>query len=379
MRRMLPLLIVLTVTVSLAPTPVVTAAPHSVFFTSTQHALSEPYLSQWLDMGGSAQIGDPVSEVVFHNLRQTQFFQYGVLVQRSPSSVTRLKTGRLLLAARHDRGTDRYDLRRTSSPPSADGFLPVAVSLAPAVVEARPVFSVATTLEDFYTAKGGSDYFGKPISAAYLDRGHLVQWFDYGRIDVIDGLPVLAPIGFELAVALGVDLTPTDRGDRPVFDPLRFRNFSGDGLFPNAEGEFTPIKLAIPRIGVNAAVEAVGVDNGVMGVPVNAWNVGWYPSISTPGEGTNVVLSGHRDWWGLGPVVFWNLALLQPGDKIYLIAADGTAATYQVSVAWLVDANIDAGLLVQDTGYEALTLITCGGSFNGTEYDSRQIIRAVRI
>ena len=357
----------------------VSAAPHTVYFPTTQHALSEPYLSRWLDMGGSAQIGDPVSEVVFHEVRQTQFFQYGVLVQRSSERVARLKTGSLLLAELQSEDTIRSDNRRTGSVPIDGAFLPIFVSLAPSSVNATPVYSVDPALTAFYTDKGGAAYFGQPLSSSYLDRGHLVQWFEYGRIEVVDGFPTLAPIGFELAVALGIDLTPTERGDRPLFDPLRFRNYVGDGAFPNADGEFTPVRLQIPRIGVNAVVEAVGVDAGVMGVPVNAWNVGWYPSISTPGEGTNVVLAGHRDWWGVGPVVFWNLSLLQPGDKIYLISADGTAATYQVSLSWLVDADIDAGLLVEDTGFEALTLITCGGTFNGAAYDSRQIIRASRI
>ncbi len=44
-----------------------------------------------------------------------------------------------------------------------------------------------------------------------------------------------------------------------------------------------------------------------------------------------------------------------------------------------VDASINANSLIEDTGTESLTLITCDGHFNGTEYVSRRIVRAERI
>jgi LPXTG-site transpeptidase (sortase) family protein len=90
-------------------------------------------------------------------------------------------------------------------------------------------------------------------------------------------------------------------------------------------------------------------------------------------------MAGHKDWWNVGPVVFWNLDKLAPGDKIYLIGKNGKGFTYVVTRAWQIDADTDAGVVVNDTGAETLTLITCGGDFDGSEYLLRQIVRAERM
>ena len=95
----------------------------------------------------------------------------------------------------------------------------------------------------------------------------------------------------------------------------------------------------IPAIDVDAKIESVAVTNNVMQVPLDEWNVGWYPSMSSPGEWSNVVMAGHKDWWGVGPVVFWNLDKLRSGDKIYVIGPDGSGATYEVTLSWMIDAT----------------------------------------
>ncbi len=82
-----------------------------------------------------------------------------------------------------------------------------------------------------------------------------------------------------------------------------------------------------------------------MDVPKDIWSVGWYSSLAKPGDRTNVVMAGHRDWWNVGPVVFWNLDKLAKGDKIYLTGKDGTGATYVVTKSWDIDATTDAGAL----------------------------------
>src|SRR3990167_10137466 len=50
-------------------------------------------------------------------------------------------------------------------------------------------------------------------------------------------------------------------------------------------GVLTPARLKIPSLGVNAAVETVGIKaDGTMGTPKNFDNVGWYSPGSKPGE-----------------------------------------------------------------------------------------------
>jgi LPXTG-site transpeptidase (sortase) family protein len=139
------------------------------------------------------------------------------------------------------------------------------------------------------------------------------------------------------------------------------------------------VRIAIPSIGIDAVIEEIEIDKGIMGVPEDAWNVGWYGDLPRPGERTNVVMAAHRDWWGIGPVVFYRLEEVRPGDRVYVTSAKGTGATYEVVEIFQVDAGIDATPLIDDQGGETLTLITCGGAFNGVEYLNRWIVRAKRI
>src|SRR5689334_9596264 len=60
------------------------------------------------------------------------------------------------------------------------------------------------------------------------------------------------------------------------------------------------------------------------------WVVSWYDNLAAPGQGRNVVMAGHIDYWNVGPAVFYHLADLQPGDAIRVIGQDGTIFTYDV-------------------------------------------------
>ncbi len=177
--------------------------------------------------------------------------------------------------------------------------------------------------------------------------------------------PVLRPIGKE--------------GTSALFDPSRFVTFTGDGVVPNATGPFDPVRLQIPAVQIDAGIEITTVEDGVMTNPVDPWKAGWYAGLRRPGALDEYGHCGHRDWWGYGPVVFWDLGMVRPGDTIYLLAADGTGATYVVESTTLVPRTVDPQTIINDVGYEALTLITCGGAWTGTGYTDRIIVRAHRI
>ena len=98
-----------------------------------------------------------------------------------------------------------------------------------------------------------------------------------------------------------------------------------------------------------------------------------------PGTFTNVVMAGHKDWWNVGPTVFWNLNQLVPNEMIYLVGKDGKGGTYRITDSWAVDANVNANDIISDKGEETLTLITCDGAFDGQHYLQRWIVRAERV
>ena len=142
--------------------------------------------------------------------------------------------------------------------------------------------------------------------------------------------------------------------------------------------------LAIPRIGVTAAVSGIGfeADGRTPATPTSAWGVGWYQFTAYPGTGGNAVLSGHVDWYTGAPAVFASLGAVGAGDAIYAVLPDGTPLAYQVgSVQWVRPAAADVRAVFGPTGQEALTLITCGGAWDpvAKDYSHRLIVRAYRV
>jgi LPXTG-site transpeptidase (sortase) family protein len=77
--------------------------------------------------------------------------------------------------------------------------------------------------------------------------------------------------------------------------------------------------------------------------------------------------------------VFWHLKDLVSGDLVEVRLASGTVYQYKVvSVESVPLATADVGAIVGDSGRDIVTLITCGGGWDGHEYDSRTIVRAER-
>jgi sortase (surface protein transpeptidase) len=140
---------------------------------------------------------------------------------------------------------------------------------------------------------------------------------------------------------------------------------------------FAPATVEVPSIGINAEVEQVHIINGVMEAPDDPWKVGWYPQLAFPGQGANVVMAGHKDWWDVGPAVFWDLSDLEPDAEILLTSAGGDMLTYIVSSVDALSAATPPSEYTTGVGHELLTLITCSGSFDGAAYDERLIVRAV--
>jgi LPXTG-site transpeptidase (sortase) family protein len=157
------------------------------------------------------------------------------------------------------------------------------------------------------------------------------------------------------------------------------RPYDGDGTIPEERQPFAPTHIVIPSIGVDATIENTPIIDGVMGVPQDVWAVGWYNQLAQPGDGGNVVMAAHVDWYGVGPVVFANLSSIAEGAMVYVTNPDGAGATYRVTSIRSVPWDYPAQEIVDRTGTASITLITCTGSFTGGQYDQRLIVRADRI
>ncbi|MGH2560553.1 MAG: sortase [Thermomicrobiales bacterium] len=378
------LLIALAGASTAAPTSALSAT-NRYYVEDTGHILAEPFLTFWAHRDGKQRLGLPVTEPVSIRDRPAQYFEFGVLRARSTSAddplIEAMPAGSDLLAARHDPAR-LVTGRRVGGDRAASNFRSRGEPENNRVhFDETTGHTISGRILGSYEDFGGAEHLGRPLSESYVAGGMRVQWFERGRLQwrLGNDRVALAPVGLELAVARGVATGRVSGDDLALYDPGRFRGYAGDGTIPRAIGPFEPVEIRIPAINIDAKIEQVPIVNGAMAVPRDAWNVGWYPTISTPGEFTNVVLAGHRDWWNIGPVVFYNLERLNPGDKVYLLAEDGAGYTYQVVERWMIDGDTPAGEVVSDTGTETLTLITCGGAFNGAEYENRVIVRAERI
>jgi LPXTG-site transpeptidase (sortase) family protein len=125
-----------------------------------------------------------------------------------------------------------------------------------------------------------------------------------------------------------------------------------------------PVSIAIPAIGVDVPIRAVGLEaDGQLQIP-DETEVGWYGLGSSPGEPGSSVLAGHVSWnRTTGP--FFRLAEVEPGATIDVGLADGGTRTYAVvERAQYPKRELPADRIWAADGPETLVLITCGGAFN---------------
>jgi len=142
----------------------------------------------------------------------------------------------------------------------------------------------------------------------------------------------------------------------------------------------SPVRLQIPAIGVDAFVERVGLTtDNAMDVPAGWQNVGWYMPGHRPGEAGNAVIAGHLDNSSGGPAVFWDLALLSPGDEVTVTYENGDQFTFMVqdSAQYQFDADVEViNRVFGDAPTPNLNLITCQGIWdrNKATYSERLVV-----
>lgn len=129
----------------------------------------------------------------------------------------------------------------------------------------------------------------------------------------------------------------------------------------------SPVRLVIPRLGVNAPVRSVGLDRkGAIEVPPvgNPNLVGWYRSGPTPGEAGPAIMLGHKDTRS-GGAVFNRLDEIRNGDVIEVHRKDGIIAVYTVGGLEQAEKSVFPTQRVYGRSpTPQLHLITCGGVYN---------------
>jgi len=131
------------------------------------------------------------------------------------------------------------------------------------------------------------------------------------------------------------------------------------------------LTLEFPTLGVEAQTEAIDVQDGQLGVPVDPDRLGVYQV-----DG-NMLIVGHVDWAGQRRVLA-DVRSFQLGEPIWL--SDGR----MYHVAWSKTLRVDADQNEWSAAFapadDVLTLVTCSGPFSLSrhEYLERTVIRAAR-
>lgn len=141
-----------------------------------------------------------------------------------------------------------------------------------------------------------------------------------------------------------------------------------------------PVRLKIPRIKVDAAIDNVGLTpEGELGSPTNPDNAGWYDQGPRPGEEGSSVIDGHFGYKDNVPAIFDNLHTLQEGDMLFVEDERGTTLTFVVRKLQIYKQNDNySDVLASIDGKAHLNLITCAGDWNKElkSYSTRLVVFA---
>ncbi|MET7834829.1 class F sortase [Micromonospora sediminicola] len=174
-----------------------------------------------------------------------------------------------------------------------------------------------------------------------------------------------------LAGATGAGLVSAGLGSTSASPPQPGASAAPTTERPGAAGpalpRSTPVRVVIPRIGVDADIVPVATDDdGALEVPPleRPEVAGWYHPGPAPGESGNAVLVGHVDSQH-GPAVFFDLGRLRPGDTVRVVRADGRTAVFTVDgVGAYPKQRFPTERVYGGGAASRLRLITCGGRFD---------------
>lgn len=136
------------------------------------------------------------------------------------------------------------------------------------------------------------------------------------------------------------------------------------GVVVEKEKQGMPKRLIIPKIGVDTAIQYVGVeDSGEMETPTNTVDVGWFSLGPRPGEKGSAVIAGHFNGKDGSAAVFNDLDKLREGDKIYVQDDEGEYIVFVVKESHMYDPGFAEEVFSSVSG-SSLNLITCDGVWN---------------
>jgi len=152
-------------------------------------------------------------------------------------------------------------------------------------------------------------------------------------------------------------------------------------VLPQQSSSGPPVRLKIPKINVDAALEHVGLTReGEVGVPRVPTNAAWFDLSPRPGDHGSAVITGHYGRWENGQgSVFDDLDKLSKGDTLSVEDEKGAIATFVVREFRTYGPSESApDVFASSDGKAHLNLITCAGDWIKTQktYSKRLVVFA---
>lgn len=213
-------------------------------------------------------------------------------------------------------------------------------------------------------------YFGAGTQAA------LTQWQVSNRV-----VPSVGYFGSKSRAVVAMMAESTVSSSLPLLAPVLIPSLLIVNQNSQQETLEFPIRLRIPRIDVDAAVDLMGITaDGIMEAPIGPKNVGWFKFGPRPGDIGSAVFDGHFGRWKTGEgSVFDGLNKLREGDKLYVEDGNGATTIFVVRESRRYDPKADAsGIFISNDGKSHLNLITCEGVWNSVSktYSERLVVFA---
>lgn len=142
-----------------------------------------------------------------------------------------------------------------------------------------------------------------------------------------------------------------------------------------------PVGLQLPRLGVQAPVDPVGVVDGELQVPEDGKRLGWWVgSVAAGGRSGTTVIDGHIDT-PQGRGAFYQLQHVEAHDQVVVTVAGGATVTYWVTErrTYAKADGLPPEVFGDAAGPPRLVLITCGGRYDvaTASYDDNVVVVAV--
>ncbi len=156
----------------------------------------------------------------------------------------------------------------------------------------------------------------------------------------------------------------SDRASK--LEALRNRQHASDNGEQAREPK--PTQIRVPDLDIDAEIHQVGYEiKEIEGQRVREWDVasyaaGHHKTSARPGEGGNIVVTGHNDWEG---EVFRTLEYAEYGQQVEIETEDGVHR-YEIKEVHMrreigasLEERLETGRFMADMPEERLTLITC--------------------